>query len=230
MKTVIITGANGSLGKAVVSLFLQQSYKIIATVRKEEDKNDMPAHPNLTAEAVDLANEEETAAFVQKIIETHGRIDAALLLAGGFAVGDIAATKMSDIKNQLALNFETAYHVVQPLYPHMAANGRGRIVFIGSQPAIMPKKGKNTIAYALSKSLLFRLAEMLNEAAKGVNVVAAVVVPSTLDTAPNRQSMPDANPADWVKPEELAGILEFVCSDKSNTLRETVLKVYNNVT
>ena len=42
------------------------------------------------------------------------------------------------------------------------------------------------------------------------------------------QSMPEANLENWVKPEALAEILEFIVSDKESPLRETVLKVYNN--
>lgn len=84
------------------------------------------------------------------------------------------------------------------------------------------------IGYALSKSLLFKLAEFINEDAKGKNVTATVVVPSTLDTPLNRKSMPDTNPGIWVKPGALAEILAFVVGDAGTPLRETVLKVYNN--
>ena len=72
------------------------------------------------------------------------------------------------------------------------------------------------------------MAELLNEDSKGKNVVASVVVPSTIDTALNRKSMPDANPDNWVKPEQLADVLEFICSSKGEPLREPVYKVYNN--
>ena len=63
---------------------------------------------------------------------------------------------------------------------------------------------------------------------KGKNITATVVVPSTIDTALNRKSMPDADPSDWVKPEAIADSMEFVISDKGNVLRESVLKLYNN--
>ena len=84
------------------------------------------------------------------------------------------------------------------------------------------------IAYGLSKSLLLKLAEYLNEEAKGKNVTATVIVPSTLNTPANRKSMPDADASKWVDPEHLAGILEFVVSENAAPLRELVLKVYNN--
>lgn len=134
----------------------------------------------------------------------------------------------ADIEKQFALNFNTAYFTTRPLFDHMINNGSGRLIYIGSRPALDAKSGKDLLAYSLSKSLLFKLADLLNEEAKGKNVTATVVVPSTIDTPLNRKNIPGANPADWVKPEQLADVLELVTSDKGSVLRETVLKVYNN--
>jgi NAD(P)-dependent dehydrogenase (short-subunit alcohol dehydrogenase family) len=228
MKTVIITGANGNLGTAVTKEFLNKNYRVIVTIASENAKADLLAHPNLEIYVVNLTNEKETALFVEKTIQKFQVIDAALLLVGGFAMGDIAATSGEDLHKQIALNFETAYYITRPLFAHMMNNKKGNIVFIGARPALNPAQGKGLIAYALSKSLLFKLAEYLNEAAKGVNVSVSVVVPSTLDTPLNRKSMPDVNPYNWVKPSEIAETLEFIVSDKSSALRETVLKIYNN--
>jgi short-subunit dehydrogenase len=84
------------------------------------------------------------------------------------------------------------------------------------------------VAYALSKSLLFRLAEILNADAKGKDVVTSVVVPSTIDTSANRRDMADADFSKWVKPEQLAEIFYFICSNVAAPLRDPVWKVYNN--
>lgn len=143
-------------------------------------------------------------------------------------MGTIAATASNDIKKQISLNFDTAFHVARPLFEHMMENNKGRIVFIGSRPALNAVDGKNLIAYGLSKSLLFKLAEYLNAEAKGKKVTATVVVPSTIDTPLNRKAMPNANPDNWVKPQELADIFEFILADAGNPLRENILKVYGN--
>jgi NAD(P)-dependent dehydrogenase (short-subunit alcohol dehydrogenase family) len=227
-KTVIITGANGNLGSAVTRAFLDKGYYVIATVAEQAMVKDMPVKENLETIVVDLSKEEDAATFVRNQIQNHGPISGALLLVGGFAMGNIAATPIVEIKKQITLNFETAYHVVRPLFGHMMENASGRIVLIGARPAINPSQGKNLLAYGLSKSLLFKLAEFLNEEAKGKNVVVAVAAPSTLDTELNRKSMPKANPNDWVKPDALAELLEFIVSDKASILRESILKVYNN--
>jgi NAD(P)-dependent dehydrogenase (short-subunit alcohol dehydrogenase family) len=227
-KTVIITGANGNLGTAVTNHLLNKGYTVIATVINEEAKKDFSPHKSLEVQVVNLANEEEANSFVQNAIDRYKTIDGALLLVGGFAMGSITDTKSEDIKKQIQLNFDTAYHVARPLYQHMLQNNYGRIVFIGSRPALKPVDGRKMVSYALSKSLLFHLAEFINEDAKGKNITATVVVPSTLDTPANRKSMPNANPDNWVKTESLAEILEFVISEKGQPLREPVLKVYNN--
>lgn len=228
MKTVIITGANGNLGSAVTSTFLAKDYKVIATIRKEEDREEFAEHPNLQVEILDLADEDQTDSFARKVIEQNGSIDGALLLVGGFAAGNIATTGAADIKKQITLNFDTAYHLTRPLFQHMIEQDKGRIVFVGSRPALQASAGKNLVAYGLSKSLLFKLAEYLNAEAKGKNVTVTVIAPSTIDTEPNRKSMPDADFEKWVKPEALAEIMEFIVSGKGDPLRETVLKVYNN--
>ncbi|HEV3221960.1 MAG TPA: SDR family NAD(P)-dependent oxidoreductase [Puia sp.] len=228
MKTVIITGGNGNLGTAVTKEFLNKNYQVLATVSNENEKSNFQAHPNLDISVVNLTNEKETYEFVQKTIQKYGIIDGALLLVGGFVMGTLSETSGEDLHKQIALNFETAYYVTRPLFEHLMKNKGGSIVFIGARPALNPAQGKGLIAYGLSKSLLFKLAEFLNEEAKGVNVSISVVVPSTLDTALNRKSIPDANPENWVKPSELAETLEFLFSDKAKALRETVLKVYNN--
>jgi NAD(P)-dependent dehydrogenase (short-subunit alcohol dehydrogenase family) len=228
MKNIIITGANGNLGSAVTREFLDKGYRVIATVINEAAKSELQAHDNLQVHAVNLTNESETKTFIDSVIEEHKQVDAALMLVGGFAMGNIEATPFADIEKQMSLNFSTAYHTVRPLLAHMEQNMFGRLVFIGSRPALKTSDGRKMVAYSLSKSLLFKLADYINDEMKGKNVTATVVVPSTIDTPVNRKNMPDANPDNWVKPGQLAGVLEFVCSDKGSTLRETVLKVYNN--
>lgn len=228
MKTVIITGANGNLGTAVTRFFLDKDYQVIATVANEAMKAGLTVAPQLDVHVVDLADETAAANFIKLVIDQYHSIDAALLLVGGFAMGSVADTSSADIDQQVSLNFKTAYHVARPLFQHMLTKGQGRVVFIGARPALEPSAGKNLVAYGLSKSLLFTLADYMNEEAKGKNVTATVVAPSTLDTALNRKSMPDVNPDSWVKPEALAAILEFIVSDAGAPLRESVYKVYNN--
>jgi NAD(P)-dependent dehydrogenase (short-subunit alcohol dehydrogenase family) len=228
MKNIIITGANGNLGTAVVKKFLGEKYKVIAVDNANNHLSFATGNSNFEFKTVDLSKEEAASSFTQDIISANKKIDGGLLLVGGFAMGSIDKTSGADIDKMISLNFKTAYFLARPLFQHMMENGSGRLVFVGGRPALKPEQGKGMIAYALSKSLLFKLAEFLNAEAKGKNVVASVIVPSTIDTAENRKSMPDANPANWVKAEQIAEVLEFICSEEGSIVREPVYKVYNN--
>jgi len=228
MKTILITGANGNLGIATVKKFLYEGYAVVAVDANSNHLDFALNNANFEFHSVNLTNETETANFINTTISKHGKVDAALMLVGGFAMGTVSTTSGADLQKQFSLNFETAYFVSRPLVTHMQQNGYGRLVFIGARPAINPAQGKDLVAYALTKSLVFKLADFINEENKGTNVVASVVVPSTIDTAINRNSMPDADPANWVKPEQLADVMEFICSEKGLPLREPLYKVYNN--
>lgn len=227
-KLVIITGANGNLGTATVKKFLDEGYTVIGVDGKKDHLGFADGNPKFEFASINLADEAATETFIDGILTKHGTISAALLLVGGFAMGNMDNTAGTDISKMYSLNFETAYFVARPVLKHMKEKGYGRIVFIGTRPALEAGAGKDMIAYSLTKSLVFKLADFINADTKGTNVVASVVVPSTIDTAINRQAMPKANPDNWVKPEQLADIMEFICSEKGGPVREAVYKVYNN--
>ena len=228
MKTAIVTGASGNMGQAVIKKFIDEGYKVIGTIIPNDPVPiDFP-EDKLDKVVVDLMNEDDSARFVQDITSKYGSVDAAVLTVGGFAMGSIAETKTSDIAKQYKLNFETAYNVARPVFTQMIKQTTGRIFIIGSKPGLSAVNSKGMVAYGLAKSLIFRLAELMNGEAKGTNVVVSVIVPSTIDTPQNRKSMPDADPSKWVKPEAIADVIHFYCTDQAAVLREPVIKVYNN--
>lgn len=227
MKTVIITGASGNLGQAVVKKFLSEGYTVIGTVVPNDTVPMEIEDDRLKKVVVDLMNEEDSMKFIADVVSTYGSIDAAVLTVGGFAMGKIADTKTSDIAKQYRLNFETAYNVARPVFNQMMKQQSGRIFMIGSRPGIDARNGKGMVAYSLGKSLVFRLAELMNDEAKGYNVVTSVVVPSTIDTEQNRKAMPDADSSNWVKPGDIASIISYYCSEEASAIREPVIKIYN---
>jgi NAD(P)-dependent dehydrogenase (short-subunit alcohol dehydrogenase family) len=217
-KTIIITGANGNLGVAAVKKFLDAGYKVIAVDHKGTHLGFAASHDNFELRDVNLENEAATEDFIDEAISLYGRIDGALLLVGGFAMGDVSATDGTAMKKMYSLNFETAWFVARPLFQHMVQNGFGRLVFMGARTAMRPELGKGAVAYALTKSMLFNLAGLLNASAKGKNVQASVVAPATIDTELNHQSMPNADSSGWITPAQLADVLELICSGKELSL------------
>jgi NAD(P)-dependent dehydrogenase (short-subunit alcohol dehydrogenase family) len=227
-KTIIVTGASGNMGQAVIKKFLFEGYNVLGTIIPNDpapfDLND----PKLKKVTVDLMDETASEKFVQDVIAEYGSVEAVVLTVGGFATGSIADTRTADIYKQYKLNFETAYNVARPVFVQMIKQGSGRIFLIGSKPGLSSIEGKGMVAYGLGKSLLFRLAELMNDEARGTNVVTSVLVPGTIDTPQNRKAMPKAKFENWVKPEAIADALYFYCTDAASVLREPLIKLYNN--
>jgi NAD(P)-dependent dehydrogenase (short-subunit alcohol dehydrogenase family) len=224
-KNLLITGGAGGLGQAVVKKFVAEGYHLIATVEKGTQ---LPQTDNIDVYELDATNESDCRKFVKDITEKYKTIDAAILLAGGFAMGGFAETDGEALEKMYKINFLTAYFLAQPVFEHMLTQSEGgKIIFIGARPALQAEAGKNMVAYSLSKSLIFKLSELMNAAGKSKNVTTTVIVPSTIDTPANRKAMPDADTNKWVKPEDLAALMAFVCSETGSILRENVLKAYN---
>jgi len=201
MRTAIVTGASGNLGQAVVQKFLSEGYAVEGTGSLLMDA------PHFHSVTVDLVNEEAAAEWVQAVINKHKTIDVAVLTVGGFAMADIAGTSTAMIGQQYRLNFETAYNVARPVFVQMIKQGTGTIFLIGSKAGMEAANSKGMIAYGLSKSLLFRLAELMNAEAAGTAVNTMVIVPSTIDTPQNRAAMPAADFSKWQTPEAIADVI-----------------------
>lgn len=226
MQTILITGANGNLGSEVVKKLYDKGYGVCAAV----GPGPLPDNfDEMTKESrvVNLTDEAETQQYVQEIIGQYPSICAAVLLVGGYAAGSFKDTDDAAIDKQIALNFKTAYFVVRPLLEYFEKTGGGQFILVGARPAIDAHAGKNNVAYSIGKSLIFHLAELINAAGKGKHITATVIVPSTIDTPPNRSAMPDADFSKWIKASDIAENIAFVLTDAGKMLRETVLKIYN---
>jgi len=225
-KTVIITGASGNLGKVAVEKFSAAGHTVIATISPGKTLGYQSA-ANVDIVEVDLASETSVDAVMPVMAKKHGAIDAALFLAGGFAMGTVADTDAATLNKMFSINFNTAYHTARRVFQQMTKQSTGgRLIFIGSRPALQPAAGKHAVGYALSKSLIFSLADLLNAEGASKNITSSVIVPSTIDTPANRESMPTADFTSWVKPDEIVDAMMYIVSDRGKSLRETVLKIY----
>jgi len=221
--TIIITGANGNLGTEVVKHFLDGGFRVIAIDAKDDHLQFASQNSEFQFHAVNLADGIAVDALLEGILKKE-TIAAGLLLAGGFAMGSIQETPASEMRKMIDLNFFTVYSIARQLYGSMQSRGTGRLVFVGARPALDPVAGKNMSAYAISKSMIFQLADIINAASKDKDITATVIVPSTIDTPANRSSMPDADFSKWQTPAKIAELLMTIVS-KTGAPKETVLKL-----
>lgn len=223
-KTVLITGANGNLGSAVVKRFLEAGFSVIAIDGKKDHLAFAEVHNQFEFHSVDLVNEAAVDALLDDLLRKK-KIEAGFMLAGGFAMGKISEATATDMRKMIDLNFFTAYSISRKLFAAMQERGYGRLVFVGARPALDAGAGSKMAPYAISKAMVIQLAELINAESKGKDITASVIVPSTIDTPANRASMPDADFSKWVRPDQIAELLLMLVTEQGSVLREVVLKL-----
>ena len=211
-KRLLITGVTGNLGKAVAAAFARQGYEVTGLARSVSEEV-FSLHAPHKLVSVDLADQAEAEKGMAHLLSHAQSFDVAVLTAGGFRAGTLADTTITELREQIRLNAETAFVVAKPLFQRMLEKGEGRLFFIGSAAGHDAAKGTGSVAYALSKSLLFHLAALLNAMAGSQSVRAYVVVPGIIDTPQNRAAMPDADRKAWLTPDDIAARLVEVCKN-----------------
>ena len=216
-KVVVVTGAAGALGTAVVNEFASRGAKlaqvdIIAI-----------AGPHLSLVG-DLTDAKAAQTIVAEIVRTLGRIDVLANVAGGFTMGETVYETTDAIwKFMFDLNVNTMLNMVRATVPTMLAARGGRIVNIGARAGL---KGMGRMgAYCASKSVVIRLTESLADELKGSGINVNCILPSIIDTARNRQDMPDADHTRWVAPADLARAIAFLASDAAHAIHGVALPV-----
>ena len=223
-KVVVVTGASGALGKVFTEAALARGARV-AGVDHATSQVSATDH-RIEIGGVDLSDAAAAKTAIDAAAAHFGRLDALVNIAGGFAFETVADGDPNTWQRMYALNVLTALNASRSSIPHLAASGVGRIVNVGAMGALQAGAGMG--AYAASKAGVHRLTEALAAEWKGKITVNAVL-PSTIDTPANRASMPSADFAKWVSPQELAEVILFLVSDAASAVTGALLPVSGRV-
>ncbi len=215
---VIITGAGGGLGTAVAKVFSDSGATVIGV---ERDWRQTMPFTTISADLTSAAGCEKMAAEAAKI----GSIDALVHLVGGFAGGSpVSETSDATWDLMMNINLRTAFLTMRAVLKPMTAAKKGRIVAIGSRPAVesMP----NFAAYAVAKAGVVALIKNVSAETKDLGITANAVLPSVIDTEANRKAMPNADFSRWVRPESIAKLLLWLTSDEAADVSGAVIPIY----
>jgi NAD(P)-dependent dehydrogenase (short-subunit alcohol dehydrogenase family) len=218
-QVVMITGAAGTLGKAVAAVFAGAGAKLVLV--------------DIAAKGLEAAYGAESGSKLPLVVDLSDRtaIDGALAaarkkfgpvqvvcnVAGGFNMGPAVHEMTDEFWHHLMdLNAGSVLNVVRAAVPDMLASGYGKIVNIGAMGGVTGKG--NMGAYSASKSVVIRLTESLSAELRERGINVNCVLPSIIDSPANRADMPDADPGRWVAPADLAEVILFLASDKAKAI------------
>jgi NAD(P)-dependent dehydrogenase (short-subunit alcohol dehydrogenase family) len=219
-KVIVVTGALGALGKVVAETARARGGRVAGV---DHATSQIPATGNrIEIGGVDLSDAAAAKTAIDAVAAHFGRIDALVNIAGGFAFETVTDGDPKTWQRMYALNVLTALNASRAAIAHLTGSGTGRIVNVGAMGALQAGSGMG--AYAASKAGVHRLTEALAAEWKGKITVNAVL-PSIIDTAANRASMPGADFGKWVTPQELAEVILFLISDAASAVTGALLPV-----
>lgn len=231
-KVVLVAGGTGGLGRDVSLAFLREGARVVVTYRRAEEFASLKSAAATDAAAadgrvVDVTDEIAVAEFVADVLARYGKLDAVVNTIGGYA-GGIKLWEMETnvLDTMLKLNLRSGFTLARAVMPAMLKQGHGAIVNVAAKAAV--DHGAGAAAYAASKAAAVALMDSLAADTRGTGVRVNSVLPSIIDTAPNRQAMPNADFTTWPKPAEIAQVILFLCSDLATTIHGASIPVYGN--
>jgi NAD(P)-dependent dehydrogenase (short-subunit alcohol dehydrogenase family) len=221
-RNVVVTGAAGGLGPAVVDALVAAGAVCHLPLHGRGGGVRSDARVVPTA-GVDLTDEAAVAGF----FAACPPLWASVHLAGGFRAAPLLETTLADVRAQMDLNLATAFLCCREAARNMRAKagGRGgRIVNVTSRGALSPAGG--TVAYTISKAAVSALTQALAVELAGDGILVNAVAPSTIDTEANRAAMPRADHARWPKPAEIAAAIAWLVSPDASLTSGALVPVY----
>jgi NAD(P)-dependent dehydrogenase (short-subunit alcohol dehydrogenase family) len=228
-QVVLVAGGTGGLGRAVSLAFLEEDARVVVSYRKPEEfaalKSAAVNGSLIEGRRVDVTDETATAQFIDRVLAEHGRLDAMVNTVGGYVGGmKLWESDTKVFEQMLALNLRSGLVLSRAVIPGMLKKKRGAIVNVASKAAIDHAAG--AAAYAASKAAALAMMDSLAEDLKGTGVRVNSILPSIIDTEVNRKAMPTADFEKWPKPQDIARVILFLCSDDAKVIHGAAVPVY----
>ncbi len=225
-RVVAVTGGFGSLGLSVGRTLTAAGARVVLLDRAQAATAPADHGAALLLGGVDLGAPAAAAAAIGEVVRHLGRLDGLVNVAGGFRWEKIEGGSIDTWDLLYQMNLRTAVNASQASLAYLRASG-GRIVNVGAGAAA--KAGTGMGAYAASKAGVAKLTEALAEELKDSGVTVNAVLPSIIDTAPNRADMPDADFSRWVKPGQIADLIAFLLCDRARAITGALIPISGRV-
>jgi len=229
-KVVVVTGAAGNLGLAVAQAFAEQGAHLALLDLNSEGIGrtieNCVGQASARAFSCNLVDRTSVEEVVAEVVGTFGRIDVLANIAGGFTMGPlIQDTEDRDWDFMMNLNARSVLNTCRSVIPVMLDNETGgRIINVSARAAAV---GKGRMGpYCASKAAVSTLTESMAAENRFDNININCILPGTIDTPQNRQSMPEADFSHWVPSAALADVVLFLASEAARCVTGAAVPVY----
>jgi 2-deoxy-D-gluconate 3-dehydrogenase len=238
-RVAVVTGGNGGIGLGMARGLTGAGAAVVVAARNREKSQAAVAALSASGAPsaffeLDVADPASCRALVRQTVERFGRLDILVNNAGMSIRKPPQDYDIAEWRAVLDTNLTGALVCCQAAYPHMKAQGGGKIVNIGSMMSIFG--AAYAAAYSASKGGLVQLTKSLATAWAADNIQVNAVLPGWIDTELTqaaREQVPGLNervlrrtPAGrWGRPEDLAGIAVFLGGPASDFVTGAAIPV-----
>ena len=229
-RVALIAGGTGALGRAVSAAFAREGARVTVTYRRQSEFEEFLSQSKLNAHdvkglMVDATDAAEVARATESILANGGALDILVNTIGGYHGGKrIWEEDLSSYEQMMSLNLKAGFVLARAVLPAMIRQNRGWIVNVASRAGY--GKSPGAALYSASKAGALALFDSLADEVKPYPISVNSVVPSIFDTPANRQAIPAADYASWPKPEEIADVILFLCSQQARIIHGAAIPVY----
>lgn len=224
-RTILITGGNRGIGKAIAEEFVAQGHRVAVTVRSGSGPTGCLS---VIADVTDVASLDAAIAEVE---EKLGSIE--VLVANAGITRDTLLMRMTDeeFENVIDTNLNGVFRVVKRGTKGMIKNKFGRVILIGSVVGLLGSAGQ--VNYSAAKSALVGMARSITRELGARGITANVVAPGFIDTDMTA-ALPEAQQDEYKKkipagrfaqPSEVAKVVAWLASDDAAYISGAVIPV-----
>lgn len=204
---VVITGGGGGAAGGIAEAFRDAGARIVLAGRRSETMQRRAAALDALAIEGDLADPAGASRVVSGALAAHGRLDALIHAAGGFAMGAAHESGMDAYDRMFDINVRTLHAMTGAVLPVFLRQDAGFLAGFSSGAVGGGGAARMTL-YAAAKAAVELYLLSLRKEVAGTGIRVAVVTPlGAIDTPANRRDMPDADWRSWIDPREIGRAL-----------------------
>ena len=233
-QVALVTGGSRGIGRAIAVELSSAGYELVITYKSDdvsaEGTLDIIRSQGGTGEKVrfDVTDSREAVRRMDEILARHKNIRVLVNNAGITADGLFMMMREDDWDRVIQTTLKGFYNVTKPVIKRMARNHKGSVVSISSVSALVGNRGQAN--YAAAKAGLIAASRSLASEVARFGIRVNVVAPGLIDTGMIKgaplQRIKDIIPMARIgKPEEVAKVVRFLCSDDASYITGQVISV-----
>ena len=241
MKTALVTGGSRGIGKAI-ALQLGKSFNVVVGYSSSKDSGDKVVAEIINSGGtaspveIDVTNIESIENAFTTIEKEYGGVDVLVNNAGITKDNILPRLKEDDWNDVIDTNLSGSYRASQRAIKHMMKSKWGRIVYISSIVGMIGNQGQAN--YAASKAGLIGLSKSIAKEMGSRNITSNVIAPGYIETDMTA-FLTDEQKDNIIeqlsikrigKPEDIANIVSFLCTDESEYITGQVISVDGGIT